>query len=401
MDRTAILLCALFCFFVGLGLMRAFDATVVVGALAGFLVGLLPGIHINTLVALLGVLGANLPALLGAASVAHLFGEMLPSMLLSAPSEQFALSVLPSQRLLREGRGRMALLSALAGTLIGALTFFILSPAAVHVIPLIYQYLHGDMGWVLLTLSAILVLTEARPHIALIIFLLSGLFGAFILSGPQDSGLKLFLMLTGCFGFGSLVANLISPADIPVQRPVRSVHPSVVPCGILGAIGGFVVGVFPAVSCSQTVALLSPLIATEEGFIAAVSSATVTSLLFSTITLYTMGKARNGVMASLGSLNLNSLVQFVAPFALLSLPLSLMVLWIGERLMAAMHRYNRQFNLATAVFLLGLSCVIGGWWGLLVFLASAGIGISTILLGVRRTIAMGMLVVPTILLYLG
>jgi putative membrane protein len=276
----------------------------------------------------------------------------------------------------------------------------VLAPAAFVVIPLAYQYLGKWMGILLLMLSLVLISSERSPILAAIIFLCSGLFGHVVLGSLQPSSSKLFSMLTGCFGFGILILALLSGKPLPSQKPAKNVSGGVIPGSLLGSFSGFLVGIFPAVSCSQSVALLSPLIKSEEGFISAVAAASTSNLLFSAITLLVMDKARNGVMVSLNHLDLLSFVEFSASFSLAVLPAIIAAFILGDFLLDLLGKYYQKLILGTATFLILMALYLGGPWGLLVFLTSASLGLLTTCLGVRKTECMGMLLIPTILFYL-
>ncbi len=122
----------------------------------GALSGLAPGIHVNTLAVLLIIsvpslspflegicsfAGCSLPpALLLActilsAAICHSFLDYIPSLIMGVPDETECMSVLPSHRLLLEGKGMNALQAAAQGSLVGALagTVVLLPLPLVHV----------------------------------------------------------------------------------------------------------------------------------------------------------------------------------------------------------------------------------------------------------------------------
>ena len=112
------------------------------GAGMGTLTGLTPGLHVNTLALVLvasapaalplleevcAMLGAGredapllMVSLIVSAAVAHSFLDLLPSILLGAPEEDTALSLLPGHRMLLEGRGLEAARCSAYGSLVGA-----------------------------------------------------------------------------------------------------------------------------------------------------------------------------------------------------------------------------------------------------------------------------------------
>ncbi|MCX6650478.1 MAG: tripartite tricarboxylate transporter permease [Methanomassiliicoccales archaeon] len=150
----------------------------------GALSGLAPGIHVNTLAVLLVMTvpslspsldglcvssGCSLPpelllscAIL-AAAICHSFLDFIPSLIMGVPDETECLSVLPSHRLLLEGRGLDALQAAAQGSLVGAMAgLIVLLP-----LPFIHVQITGMLlsltrfiPWILLCVPFILVWAE-------------------------------------------------------------------------------------------------------------------------------------------------------------------------------------------------------------------------------------------------
>jgi putative membrane protein len=374
---------------------------IVEGWLIGVLSGLLPGIHLNTIVSIMEQFSIPTAALFGALAGAQMIAEFIPSILLAAPSEELALSVLPAQRLLQKGEANRGILAALVGVVFGTLAFLTLLPASLVALPWIYESVYPHLGWLLIIFSGYLIWTERESASALFIFLMAGVFGVVVLNSPQPNSTKLYAMLTGCFGVATLLMGLLSKQKLPEQKMSHRVSNRTLPGGLIGTFSGFLVGTFPAISCSQAVALLSPLLKSEEAFIAAVSSASVSSMLFSALTLSILGRARNGAMASLGQLGFISTFEFIAAFLVAILPSLLLVLFLSNNILKFLKRFYKQILLSVFIFLMLLSIYFGGWWALLVLITSSALGILTISLGVRRTQCMAMLILPTILFYLG
>ena len=151
----------------------------------GALSGLAPGIHVNTLAVLLIIsvpslapyldgicssVGSSLsPALLLActilaAAICHSFLDYIPSLIMGVPDETECLSVLPSHRLLLEGKGMNALQAAAQGSLVGALAgLIVLLP-----LPLFHVQISGVLDdvtpvipWMLLLVPFLLFWAES------------------------------------------------------------------------------------------------------------------------------------------------------------------------------------------------------------------------------------------------
>jgi len=155
----------------------------VAGALVGFAMGLVPGLHVNNLalgivaaqgpaLALFGVGDPSGPLLLSAfvvsAAVAQPFGSLLPAVFLGAADEATALSTLPGHRMLREGRGLEAVALSVRGAVLGTLGALALllplrllmgDPVAA------YERLQWAVALVLVLLATLLILSERARRV--------------------------------------------------------------------------------------------------------------------------------------------------------------------------------------------------------------------------------------------
>ncbi|MDP3486189.1 MAG: tripartite tricarboxylate transporter permease, partial [Methanobacteriaceae archaeon] len=89
-----------------------------IGISFGAITGLIPGIHVNTVGAIIFASSAFLLNLfsieflcvfLVSLAIAHALLEFIPSMLLGVPDESTALSILPGHQMVLEGRAREAI----------------------------------------------------------------------------------------------------------------------------------------------------------------------------------------------------------------------------------------------------------------------------------------------------
>jgi len=168
------------------------------GCLLGLVSGMVPGIHVNTLAAMLVSLSALittqydvLAIVVLCAAVVHSFVSIVPSMLLGAPDPDTALAVLPGHRLLLEGRGIEAIRLSALGSLCSAVLGIALAPAFVLFLLMGYPALLDHMGLLLLGVMVVMVVSE-RPSTgsalaavvkATCILVLSGVLGVLALKG--------------------------------------------------------------------------------------------------------------------------------------------------------------------------------------------------------------------------
>ena len=89
----------------------------IAGIILGMLGGLLPGIHSNTIISILssvGLSGIDFAYVIIAVMASHQLFSFIPSIFFGIPEQGSVLSVLPGQRMVREGNGTLALKVVLA-----------------------------------------------------------------------------------------------------------------------------------------------------------------------------------------------------------------------------------------------------------------------------------------------
>lgn len=392
--------------------------------LAGVVFGLIPGMHMNTL----SMLSKKFPFTqsfiaygLCMAYVAHSAVSFIPSIFLAAPSEETALSVLPGHKMFLSGNGRKALLLSLYGMVLGTLIFIVLAYPVYVFLPKASGILKEKMGIILVLFVLYMILSEKKLEgklAASLIFLLSGTLGLLVLgmSLREEEG-KLFCLLTGAYGLSSLVLSMIEKPAIPEQKELaEQVEPkSLLLPSLSGCIAGIFVGVIPAITSSQAAYLVSSFLmdgGISESFIVSIGAVNVSGFLFSLITLATLGKARNGTAQAVSSLievDKASMVLLIGASLLAVFFSVMLVLAVSETFLKVFKKLDYMLlNKIVFLFLLALSFYnIPGFdynlpgLGLLISLTACAIGLLCPLAGVKRTHAMGMLLLPTILFYVG
>lgn len=383
-------------------------------AAAGLVAGLVPGIHMNTF----SLLASKLPTIpaealalgLGAAFVAHSTSSLLPSIFLGAPSEATALSVLPGHRMLLKGEGKKALLLSMYGLVLGSLFFVILAGPLYSILPVAMPFLRGNMGIILAVASGYMIIREKEPAKALFVFAISGALGIIVLGMPLKEETKLFTLLTGAFGLsGLLMGSLTGKSTLPAQKP-HTDEPSLKTLArpaAVGTLAGALVGTLPAMSSSVSLSLVGAFFERKfwegEEMLVAIGAANITGFLFSLVTLAVVGKARNGTAYTISGLVDGKGVLLPAGVALAAVFVSVAaVVFLSGKFVSAIRKVDYvALNRLSLLFLLLLVFAGGGLVGLLIAATAASIGILTVRLGAGRANAMGMLLLPTILFYMG
>lgn len=160
--------------------------SILLGTFTGIFSGLIPGIHTNTVAAILvvfhGPMALGLTTLLGdgsfpeaesalicylvAVAMAHIFVSYIPATFLGAPEEGTALSVLPGHRMLLQGRGMVSIKLSAQGGLAAVLLCVVAVPFLRFTMgpPIdIYDRTRPYIPLLLMLVVLLMVLTEGRP----------------------------------------------------------------------------------------------------------------------------------------------------------------------------------------------------------------------------------------------
>jgi len=144
-------------------------AAILVGSLFGIVTGITPGIHINLVAALLLVISPVLlhyfsPIILASViismSIVHTFLDFIPGCFLGAPDESTAMAIMPTHRLLLEGKGFEAVKLATIGSFLGLLVVLIMLPALILGVPWIFNNLKNYIGIILLAVAFYMISRE-------------------------------------------------------------------------------------------------------------------------------------------------------------------------------------------------------------------------------------------------
>ncbi len=385
----------------------------------GMFTGTVPGIHVNSAVAIIiPVLGVFNPyltaAMIIAMAISHTIFDFVPSVLLGMPEGETALSVLPGHRMLMEGRGLEAIyLTVIGGTVVTCIACVLL-PLLIAVIPFFYQNIHSYIHFALAAIASVVVLTEdgsTQKIKAFICLSLSGALGYLVLNSYVLPSTVLFLPLfTGLFGLSTLIISLRSSCILPMQSRdfprVRNTMALVASAKAL--FSGVLVGTLPGIGASQATVLTQQLTKNKDQreFMISLGGINTVVALFSLVSLYTISKARSGAAVAVHAL----LPEFhaaelamLAAVALLSAGVSSLVLMAAVKKMISLFERIRYLwlTLFVIMFLVSLTVIFSGLFGLLVLVTSTAIGMLAPLWRVKRSSLMGVLMIPLIIFYLG
>jgi len=438
-----------------------FIASIVAGYLLGVISGLIPGIHTNNFALILlamspvlsdsGVPVFYVAVIILSNSLSHTFHDIIPAIFLGAPNDDTALAVLPGHTLLLEGRGAEAVrLSALGSAGSVALALFIALPLSLFFVtayPLIQAYL----AWILILVVLTMIMTERGEFVrgqgslshwkgrffALLVFTMSGLLGVFafrmeylirpVISLGESS--ILLPLLSGLFGSSQLIISLMSDPVIPVQLRSRlELERERILRGILvGGVSGSLVAWLPGVSSSIATVFArlfirqdlskeenryarysdEDMLSSAKEFIVSVSGVNTCNAIFGLVALAVIGKTRNGAMVVINdlldgvSLDPPAIVLFMCAIALTAIMSYFSTIYLGDRIHVWLLSVDYPVLCYSVVSVLALLVVLfTGLFGLVIFIISTSIGMLAPFLKVRKSHAMGVILLPVILYFM-
>jgi len=376
------------------------------GIIAGTITGLIPGIHINLIGALLITLTTSIYfdpiyaiIFITAMAITHTFVDFIPSIFLGCPDTDTELSVLPGHELLKSKRGYEAIYLSNKGSLIAIFLLLIISIPSIFLIKIIYPTLEKIIPYLLILILIILILTEKNKFNSIIVILLTGFLGFSI--NTLEINQPLLPLLTGLFGASNIILSIKNKTIIPdqiitipnvsIKRPIKAALFSAPICSLL-----------PGMGSGQAAIIGNTIIKnSRKQFLILTGIINTLVMAFSFITLYTIGKKRTGAAASikeiLPQLNISHLILI-----LIIILISGIVAYYLTDILAKIASINFQkvnyktLSIITLIILIIITLTISGFLGLLVLIVATLTGIYCIKLKVRRTNMMAVLIIPTI-----
>jgi putative membrane protein len=403
-----------------------------IGVLCGTVTGLIPGIHVNTVGAFVF---ASSPFLLASYSpevlcvfltsmaISHALMEVIPSMFLGVPEEGTALTILPGHKMVIQGRGKEAIRLAVVGGFGAVLVAIILLPVFMVILPVIWSLIRPYV-WIILAIVAIYMFIRLNKDLksflwSIILFLLSGIMGYTILNVPISTNVSLLTIFTGLFGVSTMLYSLSESSFVPAQDRFHNfkinstVLRGIFAGGLAGTILGFLPGYGPAQGSLIALALTGggDIESNREGYLVSISGVNTSDTLFSLVMIYLIGNPRSGIAVYIDNIipafNFNHLVLFTFT-ALTAVSISVVLcLKLGDIVSESMDKINyEKITWIVIVFMSSLVVVFSLWYHanllymIMVYITAISLGLLPHYVGVNKSNLMGVLILPTILIYL-
>lgn len=399
--------------------MIGFVLLALVGCVLGVITGLTPGLHVNTITLLglslfpiIGITPMEFSVAMIAMAITHTFLDFIPAIFIGVPEEETALSILPTHQLLLQGKSLEAVKLTAYGSLFGLFFALLFLIPALLFVPIIYNLIRSFVVYLLMIAVLFLILREREPRRrvwATIIFFISGFLGFLSLNLKVISSTQvLFPIFSGLFGLSTILYSLKTVTKhIPQEEfAVVKFDKGLISGGFLGSLGGVLVGILPAMSPSQIGILMFEILGNNlRSFLVSVSAINTSDAIFSLVSLYTIHNARSGVATMIGKIieiDLNTLILFIGVISFTAVFALVLHLEIGKLAMRFVGKVNyRLMSIFVFFIVVFLVYWITGVFGVLLALLSMCIGLLPILSGVSRTHSMGVLILPTIMYFLG
>jgi len=392
----------------------------IAGILAGTITGLIPGIHVNLILILaLGVSASiltNNPLILAifiiSMAITHTFIDYIPSIFLGAPDEDSFLSVLPGHKLLLQGRAYYAIIYTLYGSLIALPIILLFIPIFIYLLPIVYPYVLRIMWIILILISGYLIFSEQKTLRlwALIIFILAGFLG--IASLNLNIKEPLLPLLTGLFGASNILISIRQNTKIPIQKitPIRKIRlrkKSIAKASFASIIAAPFTAFLPGLGASQA-ALIGKQVANiqdQREFLFLLGAINTIVMGLSFIALYSINITRTGSAVAISklipSLSFSNLIYIILTIIFSGILASIITIQIAKLTAKNINKFSyKKISIIILAVLTIITIYFTQFLGLLIFITSTALGITTIQLGIKRMHLMGCLLIPTILYYI-
>ncbi len=408
----------------------AFDTILfsLIGIMLGFFCGLIPGIHPNTIGAIVAqTLGQEqstaiiLIAVLGTYSAV----SFLPAMFLAIPEGNTQISLLPAQRMYKMGKAQEGLIvfsfSLCISAIVALIIVFLFSDIVASGFSIVKPY----TAIILIIISLMLISREKKIRkiiFAILVFGLSAILGFVSLNSHIPD--PLFALFVGFFAIPALMThkdNQIkikdeTQSDIKYIKNIETLkplnHPNknernvslFLPYIILGVILGAIADYLPGVSTPSQLAVFSSIVSKKmdaQKFISQIASIEASHCVFSIASASKVNIARVGAVAIANEaykFSEQNMGLFLAIFAL-SLGIgALFILHMGKKIEHTISNIKfEKIAKILCIYLLALCFLLNGAYGVVVMSVATLIGFLPLKLNVSRTHVMGSIIVASII----
>ena len=404
---------------------------ITIGIFLGILTGLTPGLHVNTVGLIIfsvsdkildSVSPLTLCSFFVSISLCHAMLEFIPSLLMAIPDEDTILCIQPGHRLLFKGKSKKAIRIVSFGGYLSIILLIIIMPLLMILLPAIYNLLKDYIG-ILLILTIVLMLifygkdNKTRLKNSLI-FLLSGILGLTVLRSNLSSNIGLLAILSGLFSISSLLYSINKNSSIPPQKEDKTflINKNFLKSTFAGSISGCILGLLPGLGPAQGTMISQSLTlnknVSSEEFLITNSGVNISDTLFSLIAIYLINNPRSAISVYISNIISNIGLPHIIFFIFISLitvsVCCILSIRIGDRLIDNMQKIRYKKLNTFIIIIISLIITIFTiysnsplWYVLLTYVTSIALGLIVNYADLNKRYLMGVLIVPSIITYLG
>ena len=382
--------------------------------LLGILTGLTPGIHNNTITAILITLIPTLSlnpltliVFVVVLALTHTILDFVPSIFTGATDGESFMATLPGHDMLNEGKGIEAVAATTTGARIAIPLIILITPIFVIIVPIIIESIKLVIPFILLFISLYAIFREKYIYTALSVWLLSGFLGYAALNLPIQE--PLLPLLSGLFGGSGLVLSMLQKTKIPKQKKFEKIKfekKEILKATIGAAISAPLCSFLPAIGSGHAAAIGSEITQqNKRGFLIMLGAINTIVMTLSFATLYAISKTRTGAAATIQkispSLSAKELIIIIS-ISIVTIIIASYLTTILARVLA--QKMNKIKYHLISIFMLGILLTVliifTNLLGIIVFITGTSLGIFATQSSIRKINLMGCLMLPTILFYL-
>lgn len=384
------------------------------GLILGTITGITPGIHINLIASLIVAYSYYILEILDpititltitAMAVTHTILDIIPTTVLGIPNTDNLTMLLPAHKLTSEGKAKIAIVYGIIGSVCGILITIILSPAIIKVIPVIYEKIKDYIAFILIAISAYIILKNKNKFLSLLFFLTSGIIG--ILSfNIKTIDQPLLPLLSGLFGVSALILSIKNNTKIPEQKEVsiNIENKDIAKYTLTTFTASLLTNFLPGLTSSHTALLANRItkVKDQAEYIILANAAGSSATIISFIAFYTIDKARSGAVATIqyliNSIN-TTLLILVFSVSLISVGIATFTaLKISDKILRNINKINyTKISIFIIGLIVSLVLIITGLEGLLILVTAVSLGILAYKLEIEKINITGCLIVPVII----
>ncbi len=387
------------------------------GVTSGTFTGLIPGIHVNLIAAgitaysVQGSVNSLSPVVVSvfiiSLALTHSFLDSIPSIYLGAPDESQAVSALPAHKLFLQGLGHRAFLYTLAGSLFALILTLLFFPLGIKFLQPMQNLIYPYVGKILLVVIILLIIKSKKYFLNSFLLLSSAALGFTVFALPDQTQILLPL-LSGLFGLSTLIISLegneivkeqIIEKDIPLE--IEDVEKTVSRATLIGIIASFLPGF--GSSHGAIVATTTMKNPEEKHYLLLTGGINTVNFAFSIMTLYVLGKARNGAILAVGEVfgsqafSSSAILIFISTLLMAGSIATILGIFLSKKFAKFISKINyKKLVKSIIIFVTLIVILLSKFQGFLILITATALGLLANLYKGQKNMLLGCLIVPVI-----